>query len=135
MGNMFEVIQSTFAGAFAILALILAASGIYGVMAYRTQLRTHEIGIRTALGASRTGVLGLVLKQGLRLTVLGVLLGLTMPLVLTRFLGGMLYGVSATDPLTVLVVVGVLVVTATAAIYLPTAKAMRTDPVRAIRGQ
>jgi ABC-type antimicrobial peptide transport system permease subunit len=76
-----------------------------------------------------------VLKQGLRLTVLGVLLGLTMSLVLTRFLGGMLYGVSATDPLTVLVVVGVLVVTATAAIYLPTAKAMRTDPVRAIRGQ
>jgi len=135
MGNMFEVIQSTFAGAFAILALILAASGIYGVMAYRTQLRTHEIGIRIALGASRTGVLGLVLKQGLRLTVLGVLLGLTMSLVLTRFLGGMLYGVSATDPLTVLVVVGVLVVTATAAIYLPTAKAMRTDPVRAIRGQ
>ena len=134
-GNMFEVIQSTFASAFAILALILAASGIYGVMAYRTQLRTHEIGIRIALGASRTDVLNLVLKQGLRLTALGVFLGLSVSLVLTRFLGGMLYGVSAMDPLTILAVVGVLVLIAIAASYLPAVKAMRTDPVRAIRGQ
>jgi predicted permease len=134
-GNMFEVIESTFATVFAILALILAASGIYGVMAYRTQLRTHEIGIRVALGASRTNVLGMVLKQGLRLAAMGVLLGLFVSLLLTRMLGGLLYGVSATDPMTILVVVAALFVIAVAASYLPAAKAMRTDPVSAIRAQ
>jgi len=134
-GNMFELIQSTFASAFAILALILAAFGIYGVMAYRTQLRTHEIGIRIALGASRTNVLGMVLKQGLRLTLLGVFLGLSVSLLLTRLLGGLLYRVSAMDPLTIFSVIGVLLVIALAATYLPAAKAMRIDPVSAIRGQ
>jgi len=134
-GNMFEVIESTFATVFGILALILAASGIYGVMAYRTQLRTHEIGIRMALGASRTNVLNLVLKQGLRLTALGVSIGLSVSLLLTRFLSGLLYGVSAMDPLTILVVVAALLAIAVAASYLPAAKAMRTDPVSAIRAQ
>jgi ABC-type antimicrobial peptide transport system permease subunit len=130
---MFEMIETAFAGAFGILALILAASGIYGVMAYRTQLRTHEIGIRVALGASHVDVMGLVLKQGLRLTAYGVFLGLGMSLVLTRFLRGALFGVSAMDPLTVLVVTGLLLLIGLAASYFPAIKAMHTDPVAAIR--
>jgi len=134
MANMFEMMETTFAGVFGILALILAASGIYGVMAYRTELRTHEIGIRVALGASRSDVLGMVLKQGLRLTGLGLLLGLALSLLLTRLLRGVLFGVSVTDPLTVVSVIGVLLVVAVAAIYLPAHKAMLTDPMIAIRG-
>ena len=133
MGTMFEMIETAFAGAFGILALILAASGIYGVMAYRTQLRTHEIGIRVALGASHVDVMGLVLKQGLRLTAYGVFLGLGMSLVLTRFLRGALFGVSAMDPLTVLVVTGLLLLIGLAASYFPAIKAMHTDPVAAVR--
>jgi ABC-type antimicrobial peptide transport system permease subunit len=133
IANMFAMIEATFASAFGFLALILAASGIYGVMAYRTQLRTHEIGIRVALGASRPDVLGLVLKQGLRLTAIGVLLGLGLSLLLTRFLRGLLFGVSAMDPLTVLAVTALLFLIAVVASYLPGLKAMRTDPVAAIR--
>jgi ABC-type antimicrobial peptide transport system permease subunit len=130
---MFEMIESTFAGAFGVLALILAVSGIYGVMAYRTELRTHEIGIRMALGASRGDVLRLVMKQGLRLTAIGVVLGLAMSLMMTRMLRGLLFGVSTMDPSTVLTVAGVLFVVAVAASYLPARKAMRTDPMVAIR--
>ena len=132
-GNMFEAIESTFASVFAILALILAASGIYGVMAYRTQLRTHEIGIRVALGASRTNVLRMVLLQGLRLTAMGLVLGLSMSILLTRMLHGLLFGVSATDPLTILCVTALLLVVGVAASYVPALKAMHTDPVTAIR--
>jgi predicted permease len=132
-GNMFEVIQSAFASAFAFLALILAASGIYGVMAYRTQLRTHEIGIRVALGASRTDVLRMILLQGSRLTAIGLVLGLSMSLLLTRMLHGLLFGVSATDPLTVLSVSALLLLVGLAASYVPALKAMHTDPVTAIR--
>jgi len=133
VSSMFEVIESTFAGAFGFLALILAASGIYGVIAYRTQLRTHEIGIRVALGASRADVLGLVLHQGLRLTAIGLFLGLAMSLILTRFLRGLLYGVSAMDPLTVLSVTALLSLIAVAACYLPALRAMRVNPVTAMR--
>jgi predicted permease len=134
-GNMFELIESTFSSVFAMLALILAASGIYGVMAYRTQLRTHEIGIRVALGASRTDVLRMVLLQGVRLTAIGLLLGLSMSLLLTRMLHGLLFGVSAMDPQTVLSVTVLLLLVGVAASYLPALKAMRTDPVNAIRSR
>ena len=133
MATMFEMIESTFAGAFGVLALILAVSGIYGVMAYRTQLRSHEIGIRMALGASRSDVLRLVLKQGFRLTAIGVVLGIAMSLMLTRMLRGLLFGVSAMDPLTVLTVAAVLLLVAVAASYLPARKAMLTDPMVSIR--
>ena len=132
-GNMFELIESTFASVFAVLALILAGSGIYGVMAYRTQLRTHEIGIRVALGASRTDVLRMILLQGLRMTAIGLVLGLGISLLLTRILHGLLFGVSATDPLTILSVTGVLLLVGIAATYVPALKAMHTDPVTAIR--
>ncbi len=135
MSSMFAVMQSTFAGMFAMIALILAATGIYGVVAYRTQLRTHEIGIRVALGASRADVLRLVLMQGVRLTIAGLVLGLVLALGLTRFIAASLYGISATDPTTVIAVVALLGAMAVLACYLPAHRAMRVNPVSAIREQ
>jgi ABC-type antimicrobial peptide transport system permease subunit len=132
---MFAVMQSTFAGMFALIALVLAATGIYGVVAYRTQLRTHEIGIRVALGASRADVLRLVLMQGVRLTVAGLALGLALAFGLTRFIAASLYGVSVTDPPTVMAVVTLLGAMAVLACYLPAHRAMRVNPVSAIREQ
>jgi predicted permease len=132
VASTFPVIESTFASAFALLALVLAASGIYGVLAYRTQLRTHEIGIRMALGARRRNVLWLVLRQGLRLAGLGIVLGIGLALVLTRFLSSQFYGVSPADPLTIGVVILLLAVLAAAASSLPALRAMRIDPVVAI---
>jgi len=129
----FAVIQSTFAGMFAVIALVLAATGIYGVVAYRTQLRTHEIGIRVALGASRTNVLRLVLLQGLWLTLIGLGVGLALSFGLTRFIAGLLYGISANDPLTVLAVIVVLGAMSLLACYLPAHRAMHADPVASIR--
>ena len=135
MSSMFAVMQSTFAGMFAMIALILAATGIYGVVAYRTQLRTHEIGIRVALGASRRDVLRLVLMQGVRLTAAGLVLGLALAFGLTRFIAASLYGISATDPTTIVAVVMLLGVMAMLACYLPALRAMRVNPVSAIREQ
>jgi predicted permease len=131
--RIFAVIQSTLAGMFAVIALILAATGIYGVVAYRTQLRTHEIGVRVALGASRADVLRLVLWQGLWLTMIGLVLGLALSFGLTRFIAGLLYGISANDPLTIGVVIVLLGVMSLLACYLPARRAMRADPVAAIR--
>jgi ABC-type antimicrobial peptide transport system permease subunit len=111
---------------------VLATTGIYGVVAYRTAMRTHEIGIRVALGASRTDVLRLVLRQGVVLTAAGLALGLALALCLTRFLAGQLYGVGATDSLTVLCVTLLLAGAAILACYLPARKATRVQPVIAI---
>ncbi|HEY7087856.1 MAG TPA: ABC transporter permease, partial [Tepidisphaeraceae bacterium] len=133
MAKIFAVMQSTFAGMFAVIALILAATGIYGVVAYRTQLRTHEIGVRMALGASRANVMQLVLGQGLWLTIFGLTLGLGLSFGLTRFIAGSLYGVSANDPLTVVSVVALLGAMSLTACYLPARRAMRADPVASIR--
>jgi len=131
----FPVMASTFAGIFAIIALVLAATGIYGVISYRTQLRTHEIGIRVALGASRADVMRLVLMQGMQLTVAGLALGLALAFGLTRFIASMLYGVSPTDLKTTLAVVGVLAMISMLACYFPAHRAMRINPVSAIREQ
>lgn len=133
MARSFAIIQSTLAGIFATIALILAAIGIYGVVAYRTELRTHEIGIRVALGATRVDVLHLVLWQGVRLTVIGLALGLGLAFVLARFMRGMLYGISSTDPLTAASVSVLLAGIAILACCLPARRAMGVDPVRAIR--
>ncbi len=129
----FEQIATAFAAVFAFLALILAASGIYGVVAYRTQLRTHEIGIRMALGASRGDVLRLIVFQGLRLTALGLAAGIVLSLALTRYLSSMLYGVNATDPLTLIAVTALLALISALACYLPALRATHVDPASAIR--
>ncbi|MDE3156411.1 MAG: ABC transporter permease [Acidobacteriota bacterium] len=119
--------------AFALLALFLSSIGIYGVVAYLVKQRTQEIGIRMALGAADTDVLGLVLRDGMRMALAGAGLGLAASLALTRFMKGMLYGVSVTDPLTFALVAAVLLAVALAACYLPARRALRVDPLRALR--
>lgn len=133
ISSTFAVMESTFAGIFSVIALILAATGVYGVVAYRTELRTHEIGIRMALGASHACVLRLVFVQGLRLTLIGTALGLALSFGLTRFIAGLLYGVGANDPLTVVGVVLLLGAMSLLACFFPAYRAMRLDPVAAIR--
>jgi ABC-type antimicrobial peptide transport system permease subunit len=135
MASSFAVMQSTFAEMFALIALILAATGIYGVVAYRTQLRTHEVGIRVALGASRADVLRLVLLQGFWLTISGLALGVVLSFGLTRFIAGLLYGISANDPVTVVAVFLLLGAMSILACYFPARRAMRVNPVSAIREQ
>jgi predicted permease len=126
-------IAGTFVGAFGLVALVLAAVGIYGVTAYTTRQRTHEIGIRMALGASRKDILRLVLGHGLRLTLAGVIVGLAASLALTRFLGSMLLGVTSTDALTFSTVAILLCAVALAASFIPARRAMRVNPTVALR--
>ncbi len=133
MASSFAVIESTLAGMFALIGLVLAVTGIYGVVAYRTQLRTHEIGVRMALGASRIDVFRLVLSQGLWLTGIGLALGLAVALGLTRFIDRLLYGIGANDPITIVSVVILLGAMSLLACYLPAHRAMRRNPVTAIR--
>jgi len=133
MGNVFERIAVIFAGSFGFLALLLAAVGIYGIVAYSTRQRTHEIGIRMALGAGKSDVFRQVLGQGLRLTIAGLAVGMAVSLVATRFLRGMLYGVDATDWLTFLTVAILLCLVALAACYLPARRAASVEPMQALR--
>jgi predicted permease len=126
-------IAGTFVGAFGLLALVLAAVGIYGVTAYTTRQRTHEIGIRMALGASKRDILRLVLGHGLRLTLLGLGLGLAVSFALTRYLRSLLLGVTSTDALTFSSVAILLCAVALFACFIPARRAMRVDPIVALR--
>jgi putative ABC transport system permease protein len=122
-------------GMFAAVALTLAAVGIYGVMSYAVSRRTHEIGIRVSLGASRAGVLWMVLRQGMTLAALGTAAGAGGALLLARLIGKLLYAVKPTDPLTLAACIAVLAAVALAATYIPAWRATRIDPVSALRSE
>jgi predicted permease len=132
LGNVFERIVVDFAGTFGILALLLATVGLYGVVSYTTRQRTHELGIRIALGAKKSIIFRQVLSQGLRLTLAGVLLGLGSSLFLTRFLRSLLYGVTVTDWPTLTAVIVLLGCVALLASVLPARRATRIAPVTAL---
>ena len=133
LGSIFERIAGAFAGAFGLLALILAAVGIYGVIAYTTRQRTHEIAIRVAMGAQRGDVFRLVLGQGLLLTLAGLAVGIAVSLALTRYLKSVLFGVTATDVLTYVAVALLLCLVSLVACYIPARRATKIDPMAALR--
>jgi len=118
---------------FGIMGLSLGAIGIYGVLAYAVSQRRQEIGVRVALGATPRSVLGLVIRQGMTLALAGVVAGVAGAFLLTRVMGAVLYEVRATDPATFVAVVFVLLATAFVASWLPARRALRIDPVQALR--
>jgi predicted permease len=120
-------------GAFGLLALSLAATGIYGVIAYSVSQRTQEFGIRLALGADGADVRRLVMREGLKVVLIGVTVGLTLSLAATRLIAGLLYGVGANDPLTFVGVPALLTAVALLACYLPAGRATKVDPMEALR--
>ena len=128
-----ERLVAQLSSAFGALALILACVGLYGLLSYEVARRTREIGIRTALGAQRREIFRLVLGQGLTLTSIGAIIGVAAAIGFTRYLGSLLYGVRATDPLTFVTITLVLIGVALIACYIPSRRATRVDPLVALR--
>ena len=129
-----EVISGMF-GAFALVALLMASMGLYASMAYLVSQRTQEIGIRMALGASGTGVLAMILAQGARLGLTGVLIGLAGGFAMARAMTSLLYGVSPTDPVTYAAVAGLMLAIAVVASAVPAWRATRVDPIRTLKAE
>ena len=122
-------------GAFAALAMVLAAIGLYGLIAYSVTQRTHELGVRVALGASRGEIVRLVIGQGMRLALAGAAVGLAAALATARLVAGLVKGTEPNDPATLVAVVTVLLAVAAAATYLPARRAARVDPMTALRAE
>jgi len=120
-------------GVFAVFALLMAGAGLYAVMAYAVSRRTHEIGVRLALGAHPRDILRMITRQGMKLTVVGLAFGLLGAFALTRVISGLLFGVSAADPLTFILVSLLLTCVALLACYLPARRATKVDPLVALR--
>jgi putative ABC transport system permease protein len=120
---------------FAIVAFFLAALGLYGILAYSVEQRVREIGVRVALGANKREIFRLIIGNGMRLALLGTAVGVPLALVLTRLMRGMLSGVTSADPVTYIAVVGMLVISALLASYLPARRATRVDPIVALRAE
>jgi putative ABC transport system permease protein len=118
---------------FGAVALLLAVIGTYGVLSYQVGRRTREIGIRLALGAGRTRLLGLIIGQGLRLTALGIAIGLVATLTLSHVLVALLYGIGPRDPVTYLAITAILLAAAFLACYIPARRAAKVDPMVALR--
>ncbi len=122
-------------GAFALVAMLLASAGLYGSLAHSVGRRQRELGIRMALGADRAGVLRMVLSQGMRLSMLGLGVGMIATLLSTRVLAGFLYGVEPNDPATLLMVGAVFVLVSAAACLAPARRATAVDPVRVLKAE
>jgi putative ABC transport system permease protein len=120
-------------GIFAGVALVLSAAGLYGVISYLVAQRTREIGVRIALGAQTKDVVGLVMRQGARLTVVGIALGLLGALFFTRVLESLIYGISSRDPLTFIAIAVLLAAVTLLATWIPAERAAHIDPLLAIR--
>jgi putative ABC transport system permease protein len=140
--TMDEVVSNSFAARrlsmiflsiFAVIALMLACVGIYGVISYLVGQRTHEIGVRVALGAQPSDVLRLVIGHGVRMALIGVAIGTGAALGLTRLMANQLFGVGVHDPLTFAGVAMLLIIVAVAACYVPARRAMKVDPIIALR--
>ena len=127
--------QTILIGAFALVAMLLAAAGLYGSLAHSVGRRQREIGVRMALGADHAGVLRMVLSQGMRLSMAGLALGMTASLFLTRVLTGFLYGVEPNDPTTLLMVGAVMALVSAAACLMPARRATAVDPVRVLKAE